>query len=153
MVVSSYEKFFQVIFFSDGFMTRFVAGAAAGATAQFVAYPLELMMARNASHWNVEPRYKTYSGALKEIMRTEGVLGLYRGLSPAMIGILPYAGLNFAIYETLKENYALLLKPKHEELALVERLACGGVAGLVAQTATYPIHIIKRRMQVFASCF
>jgi hypothetical protein len=29
------------------------------------------------------------------------------------------------------------------------RLVCGGVAGLVAQTATYPLHVVRRRMQVF----
>ena len=35
-----------------------------------------------------------------------------------------------------------------EPLTTPWRLACGGTAGLVAQTATYPIHLVKRRMQV-----
>ena len=39
-----------------------------------------------------------------------------------------------------------------------KKKVCGGLAGLIAQTATYPIHIIKRRMQVstepgFYFCF
>ena len=31
-----------------------------------------------------------------------GVVGLYKGLSPTLLGIAPYVGLNFAVYETLK---------------------------------------------------
>ena len=31
---------------------------------------------------------------------------------------------------------------------MIHKLACGGVAGAVAQTFTYPIDVIRRRMQV-----
>lgn len=126
------------------FGTRFVAGALAGATAQLCTYPLELLNARNAAHWNATPRYAAYSDAFVTVVRTEGVGGLFRGLQPALLGMLPYAGLNFAVFETLKAAAA----GPGRELHTAERLACGALAGLVAQTATYPIHVIKRRLQV-----
>jgi len=139
-----YERVLQRVRPSErSFGTRFVAGALAGATAQFVTYPLELLNARNAAHWNKTPRYGAYSEAFVTVIRGEGVLGLYRGLQPALLGILPYAGLNFAVFETLKARAA-----PRRELQTHERLVCGALAGLVAQTATYPIHVIKRRMQV-----
>jgi hypothetical protein len=35
-----------------------------------------------------------------------------------------------------------------EPISTPTRLLCGGTAGLVAQTATYPLHVVRRRMQV-----
>ena len=32
-----------------------------------------------------------------------GVVALWRGWVPSVIGVVPYVGLNFAVYETLKE--------------------------------------------------
>lgn len=33
----------------------------------------------------------------------EGFIALWRGWLPSVIGVIPYVGLNFAVYETLKE--------------------------------------------------
>ena len=33
----------------------------------------------------------------------EGLLALWRGWVPSVIGVIPYVGLNFAVYETLKD--------------------------------------------------
>ena len=35
--------------------------------------------------------------------REEGVLALWRGWLPSVIGVVPYVGLNFGVYETLKD--------------------------------------------------
>ncbi len=36
--------------------------------------------------------------------RTEGILALYKGLLPTLVGIAPYAALNFASYDMLKRH-------------------------------------------------
>jgi solute carrier family 25 protein 42 len=36
------------------------------------------------------------------IWREEGLAALYRGLTPTMLGVIPYAGTSFFTYETLK---------------------------------------------------
>lgn len=33
----------------------------------------------------------------------EGVVALWRGWLPSVIGVVPYVGLNFSVYETLKD--------------------------------------------------
>ena len=33
----------------------------------------------------------------------EGVIALWKGWLPSVIGVVPYVGLNFAVYETLKD--------------------------------------------------
>ena len=45
----------------------------------------------------------TITGMLQLVLRSEGVLGLYRGITPTILGILPYAGLKFYVYQSLKQ--------------------------------------------------
>ena len=33
----------------------------------------------------------------------EGLIALWKGWLPSVIGVIPYVGLNFAVYETLKD--------------------------------------------------
>ena len=33
----------------------------------------------------------------------EGMMALWRGWLPSVIGVIPYVGLNFSVYETLKD--------------------------------------------------
>jgi solute carrier family 25 thiamine pyrophosphate transporter 19 len=40
--------------------------------------------------------------AVVDIIRTRGFRGLYAGLSPTLVEIVPYAGLQFGTYDTFK---------------------------------------------------
>lgn len=64
---------------------------------------------------------------------------------------VPYVGLNFAVYESLKD-WLVKSKPlglvEDNELGVVTRLACGAAAGTVGQTIAYPLDVIRRRMQM-----
>jgi hypothetical protein len=76
-----------------------------------------------------------------------------QGLTPTLLGILPYAGIKFYTYQKLKRAWsdrnpteaARTGKPP-----LAWMLLSGGTAGLLAQTVTYPIDLIRRRVQVEA---
>ncbi len=129
-------------------MKRFVAGSLAGCTAVTLTYPLDLLRARMAGHWGMKPRYKGYGDAVNQILRREGGQAFFSGLKPTLVGIVPYAGLSFALFETLKQT--VKQKDKNSEISTSYRLVCGGLAGLVAQSATYPLDIVRRRMQVQA---
>ena len=39
------------------------------------------------------------------MVRSEGVVSLYKGLAPTLVGIAPYAAMNFACYDMLKKSY------------------------------------------------
>lgn len=64
---------------------------------------------------------------------------------------VPYVGLNFAVYESLKDwliknrPYGLV---EDSELSVTTKLACGAAAGTVGQTVAYPLDVIRRRMQM-----
>lgn len=64
---------------------------------------------------------------------------------------IPYVGLNFAVYESLKE-WLVKARPfgliQDSELSVTTRLGCGAVAGTIGQTVAYPLDVIRRRMQM-----
>ncbi|ONI07364.1 hypothetical protein PRUPE_5G115400 [Prunus persica] len=64
---------------------------------------------------------------------------------------VPYVGLNFAVYESLKD-WLIKTRPfglvEDSELSVTTRLACGAAAGTVGQTVAYPLDVIRRRMQM-----
>eukprot|EP00922_Rhytidocystis_sp_ex-Travisia-forbesii_P027362 GHVS01040096.1.p1 GENE.GHVS01040096.1~~GHVS01040096.1.p1 ORF type:complete len:185 (+),score=19.02 GHVS01040096.1:427-981(+) len=81
-------------------------------------------------------------------LRYEGWRSSFRGVVPTVIGMFPYAGISFLTYETLKAQ--LLMKghgTPEGALGTVETLVCGGTAGVVSQTATYPVDTVRKFMQ------
>lgn len=64
---------------------------------------------------------------------------------------VPYVGLNFAVYESLKD-WLIKSRPfglvQDSELSVTTRLACGAAAGTIGQTVAYPLDVIRRRMQM-----
>ena len=47
-------------------------------------------------------QYNGIVDCFKQILRQEGPLALYRGLTPSLVGIIPYAGIDLSVYEVLK---------------------------------------------------
>ncbi|XP_061550044.1 mitochondrial coenzyme A transporter SLC25A42 isoform X2 [Phycodurus eques] len=85
-------------------LPRLLAGSMAGITAAMLTYPLDMVRARMA----VTPK-EMYSNILHvfvRISREEGLKTLYRGFTPTILGVVPYAGLSFFTYETLKKLHA-----------------------------------------------
>lgn len=80
-----------------------IAGAGAGATATLCTYPLDYIRSRMAvqTHKSGEP-FESLPHALRVSVAEHGWRSLFRGIWPTLIGIVPYAGTSFAVYETLK---------------------------------------------------
>ncbi|KAF3447548.1 hypothetical protein FNV43_RR12734 [Rhamnella rubrinervis] len=132
-----------------------LAGSAAGGTAVLCTYPLDLARTKLAyqvvdtrgsfcrKSFHSQIAYKGIKDVLLIVYKEGGVRGLYRGVGPTLAGILPYAGLKFYVYEELKRHV-----PKEYENTIAMRLSCGAVAGLLGQTFTYPLDVVRRQMQV-----
>ena len=118
-----------------------VGGAFAGAVSVAATYPLDLMRARMAVRGFRDGVWAN----LKSSYRDFGPSSLYRGLSPTLLGILPYAGLSCATCATLT---ALFQGKDRKDVTTPERLLFGTLAGIAGQFCTYPIDIVRRRMQV-----
>ena len=127
-------------------LERLLAGGLAGTAAAVLTYPLDFIRARLTIQMGDKPRYKGIVHGMSTVVRKEGVFALYRGLWPTMVGVFPYIGVDFAVYETLKP-YAPKIEGTHQTTSL-GLLVVGGIAGGVSQTLAFPLELIRRRLQV-----
>ncbi|MBW0527961.1 hypothetical protein O181_067676 [Austropuccinia psidii MF-1] len=147
---------------------RLGAGALAGICSVVSTYPLDLVRSRlSIVSANIGSRLPTKNSA-KElgmvgmtllVYKTEGgIKGLYRGLVPTVVGVAPYVGSNFAAYEVLKQYFCPTTPSSSAsngsstngsgKTYVLRKLACGACAGAFSQSITYPLDVLRRRMQV-----
>lgn len=180
-----------------------MAGAVAGMIATAATYPMDVVRVRFAfeivsaytstststsesgrvSGCKHPQEQRSWVGMARKIYleggRGGGVRGrgrlrnFYRGFTPTMLGILPYAGTSFLMHDLMRDFFRSsdILAPytvqrracsrsrfqsdapsearsQSKRLTAPAQLTCGAVAGITAQTVSYPIEIIRRRMQV-----
>ena len=121
---------------------RFVAGGLAGVLSSTIIYPLDTFKTRLVLRKTGQ--YRGIVDAVTKIYRNEGARVFYRGLLPNIVGIIPYSGIELALYETLKKRWA---SAPADESNTVVLLGCGIVASTFAQLMTYPLALIRTRMQ------
>lgn len=127
---------------------RFAAGSVAGAFAQTAIFPMEVMKTRLAIS-----KTGQYNGLMDcglKILQKEGIRSFYRGYIPNLIGIIPYAGIDLAIYETLKQFY-IRRNPDRKDPGVFVLLICGSVSSTCGQLASYPLALIRTRLQAQAT--
>jgi len=173
---------------------RFLSGSLAGVTSVFFTYPLEVIRVRLAFETKKDSRSSlsricrqiynehppapaitstgaagTTAAVVQQVAPRHGLANFYRGFSPTLVGMLPYAGMSFLTHDTIgdwlrhpviaKYTELPLKKPSSEpsggkqklqrtQLNAPAELFSGAIAGLVSQTASYPLEVIRRRMQV-----
>lgn len=124
---------------------RFLAGATAGAVSQTVIYPLEVLKTRLALR-----RTGQYNGILdaaRKIYAREGLRCFYKGYIPNILGIVPYAGIDLAVYETLKKKYISRYSANNEQPGMLLLLACGSASCTLGQVCSYPLALVRTRLQ------
>jgi len=55
-------------------------------------------------------RYSGIAGCLKSILKEEGIIGLYKGWTASVYGIIPYSAVNLTLYNIFKDKYTKRLK-------------------------------------------
>lgn len=138
--------------------TSFLSGALAGSAATVASYPFDLLRTILASQG--EPRvYRTMAAACAGVVAERGLRGLYYGLGPTLVEIVPYAGLQFGFYDTFKlwtAKYSATRRraggghagASFDRLTSAEEFWCGLGAGTLAKTICHPLDVVKKRFQV-----
>uniref|UniRef100_A0A8C2ZRP6 EF-hand domain-containing protein n=1 Tax=Cyclopterus lumpus TaxID=8103 RepID=A0A8C2ZRP6_CYCLU len=148
----AYEKYKKMLSSEPGKVKtheRFLAGSLAGATAQTAIYPMEVMKTRLTLR-----KTGQYSGMFdcaKQILKKEGVKAFFKGYVPNLLGIIPYAGIDLAVYESLKNFWLSRYAKDSANPGILVLLGCGTLSSTCGQLASYPLALIRTRMQAQAS--
>ncbi|KAF9116585.1 mitochondrial aspartate-glutamate transporter agc1 [Mortierella sp. AM989] len=125
----------------------FMLGSISGAVGATVVYPIDLVKTRMQNQRSKivgELLYKNSIDCFKKVIKNEGVLGLYRGLGPQLVGVAPEK----AIKLTMNDLVRRYLSDKNGNITLPGELIAGGVAGGSQVVFTNPLEIVKIRLQV-----
>ncbi|RXM35024.1 Far upstream element-binding protein 1 [Acipenser ruthenus] len=123
---------------------RFGLGCVSGAAAHAVFYPLEILKVRlNLQAASV---YTGIIGCAKSMYQKESIHAFYRGFKPSIICMIPYAGTECAVFETMM-NWADT-DPTHT--SITKLFACSSVAFACGHVASYPLATIRTKQQALA---
>ncbi|CAF1271892.1 unnamed protein product [Adineta ricciae] len=136
-------------------LENMAAGSLAAAFASLALCPTELVKCRiqtineMTTNKDIQKR-KTISPMTitRNIIRTEGARGLYRGLTATLLRECPGYGCFFGGYELTR---TLLTKENEakKDIGFVKTWLSGGMAGICFWIFMFPIDAIKSRVQVF----
>ncbi|KAJ8683462.1 hypothetical protein QAD02_019254 [Eretmocerus hayati] len=141
-------------FFHDKHNTvHFLSGSAAGCAATVSSFPMDLIRTRLIAQSSKSPAYKGTLDSCIKIYKTESILGFFRGLSPSLLQIAPHAGLQFWVYDQVKDVRFLPANlPEdshhHKRVGIINSLVAGCLAGLVAKSVVYPLDLARKRLQI-----
>ncbi|XP_062267603.1 mitochondrial basic amino acids transporter-like [Platichthys flesus] len=130
-------------------LNQFLAGAAAGAIQSVICCPMELAKTRMQMQGTGEKKstrklYKNSLDCLVRIYNREGVRGVNRGMVTTLIRETPGFGVYFLAYDVLTRH--LGCEP-NDRYMIPKLLFCGGMAGIASWLSTYPVDVIKSRLQ------
>ena len=127
-----------------------------GALSVVCTYPLDIIRARLVVQTGALHPSGLFA-SIKDMYTTHGAASFTRGLAPTLMGILPYTGIGFALNEYMKQkllgyqqsHYSKTSKvdPIEIRLTTFEKFSCSYVAACFAQSVTYPLDTVRRRMQ------
>ncbi|XP_044633184.2 mitochondrial ornithine transporter 1-like [Equus asinus] len=139
---------------SGGDLHNAAAGSFASAFAALVLCPTELVKCRLQTMYEMQMSGKiaksqnTVWSVMKSILRKDGPLGFYHGLSSTLLREVPGYFFFFGGYELSRSFFAS--GRSKDELGPVPLMLSGGVGGICLWLAVYPVDCIKSRIQVLS---
>lgn len=126
-------------------------GSVAGVIGKTIEYPFDTIKVRLQSQPDTLPLI--YQGPLdcfRQSIRTEGITGLYRGISAPLVGAAIETSSLFFSYRIAQNalQAAILPPASSESLSLKALVACGGASGASTSLLLTPIELVKCQMQV-----
>ena len=121
---------------------HFLAGASAGIAQAPVCSPIELAKTRlqlQASGAVGDNKFSSPLQCLRQIYRTEGTRGVFNGLGITLLREAPSYGVYFVTYEALTQSAT--------PISTLHMLLAGGLAGTASWVISYPLDVVKSRLQ------
>lgn len=127
---------------SEKRLPRWYFGGLASAGAVIFTHPLDLVKVHLQTQQKVE--MGMFSMGVK-VVRTDGFLGLYNGLSASILRQLTYSLTRFAIYDTVKGR--ILASNNNQPLPFYQKTLLAMFAGAIGGFVGTPADMVNVRMQ------
>lgn len=127
-----------------GFGELVLCGSVAGFLQITATYPLETVRTRLTVGEACGAKYNGAVHCFRSIVAHEGAAGLYKGLAVTYASGIPYVGLQMSFFTFFDRHLGAASNNAHSVLRTV---ACGALAGMLAQTTSYPGDTVRKRMQ------
>ncbi|CAK4905880.1 unnamed protein product [Aphanomyces euteiches] len=133
----------------DAHYRHFLGGALGGMTAAIITSPLEVVKTRlqtkdgRDSLSRVTKHRLTTTNVLKSILKQESVYGLWRGIVPNLLGVVPARAAYFGCYAKLKA-----LSSDYGYVGTMANFVSASAAGCMTASLLSPVFVVKTRMQL-----
>lgn len=110
--------------------SAFVSGAIASSAAMLMTYPLDIIRTRMSLSLN-----NNLPTTIKAMLKNEGgILAFYKGLSPAMLQVVPGMAITFGVHNQLKD--------------MMGDWWSASIAAILAKTLIMPLDVLRKRHQI-----
>lgn len=131
------------------------AGSAGAMFALSLVYPLDIIKTRiqvqtrssKSTDDSTDEHYASAWDGITQIVKKEGIAGLYAGLGSSLIGTASTNFTYFYCYSFLRENYNKRYNPRGGTLSTALELILGAAAGALTTLITTPVSVITTRQQ------
>uniref|UniRef100_A0ABK8FSY3 Mitochondrial uncoupling protein 4 n=2 Tax=gambiae species complex TaxID=44542 RepID=A0ABK8FSY3_ANOGA len=142
--------------YADSFWCTYLVSVFAASIAETVTYPLDLTKTRLQIQGEAAATAVDAEGAVKKlkyrgmfatatgIIREEGALKLWQGITPALYRHLVYSGVRIVTYDALRKK----LRNGKETFSLWQSALSGVGAGALAQWLASPADLVKVHVQM-----
>eukprot|EP00879_Flechtneria_rotunda_P033535 GHRR01037151.1.p1 GENE.GHRR01037151.1~~GHRR01037151.1.p1 ORF type:complete len:190 (+),score=53.00 GHRR01037151.1:93-662(+) len=114
-------------------------------------YPLDFCRTRLTADRTPTGQQRPFTGivsCLRQSWAQEGLRSWYKGMGMSLPGVAVYTSMSFTAYDTLKQRLPSDKASKEQWWYPLAKIGCGAAAGIAAQTASYPLDTLRRRLQV-----
>jgi solute carrier family 25 (adenine nucleotide translocator) protein 4/5/6/31 len=134
--------------FGKFFMINMASGGLAGAGSLLIVYPLDYARTRLASDvGSGKAQFNGLLDCLKKTIQTGGIGAIYNGIGVSIVGIIPYRGVYFGLFDTLS-GYNPFQKDENGLIRASSKFACAQTSAIAAGYASYPLDTVRRRLQM-----
>jgi len=133
-----------------------LSGGVAGTVSSILTNPMEVIKTQLQASSSTTAK-KTVQSVCETIWKNEGVSGLWRGLAPTLVGIIPSRSVYFYAYQTVSSTLSKSAAATNTDSTSMSEgsptnaLVSGMIAGICSNTLTNPIWMIRTRMQLYGA--
>ncbi|KAK0402355.1 hypothetical protein QR680_016289 [Steinernema hermaphroditum] len=141
----------RVTIFPEKFQSvnDFIIGCLSGSAVMCITNPIWVTKTRLCLQYETEgpKKYRSMWDCMKQIVRNEGIKGLYKGFAPGILGTT-HGAVQIMAYNYLKDrHYVKYNIPADSKLSTMDYLVFSIVSKVFATTTTYPYQVLRTRLQ------